>query len=169
MSTSAQLAGNHAGLLSGEERTQLESLRNCSTFSSSPPGRSNAPTASKPQLTHSKSKIQRNEPKFVTHSSQTYATPPSKPVEMNLVRANQAENTMFAFCGTKPIQPLGLLPPPLGKPVYKDDSETIEHIEHIRLIPTLTPNLLYWIFRRSLSRAKESHCRSLPLARAVRI
>ncbi len=85
---------------------------------------------------------------------------------MNLVPANQAENTRFAVCGTKPIKPLGLLPPPLGKPVYKDDSETIEHI---RLLPTLTPNLLYWIFRRSLSRAKESHCRSLPLARAVRI
>ena len=47
----------------------------------------------------------------------------------------------------------------------KDDSETIEHIR----LSTLTPNLLYWIFRRSLSRAKESHCRSLPLARAVRI
>ena len=36
MSTSAQLADNYAGLLNGEERTQLESLRNSCVYALNP-------------------------------------------------------------------------------------------------------------------------------------
>ena len=128
MSTSAQLAGNHAGLLNGEERTQLESLRNSYVYALNPTNIVEVAlfdllvlTAWKIERTNRLEAVAKPTPnrKFSgtnPNSSPTPAkltpTPPSKPVEMNLVPANQAENTRFAVCGTRPIQPLGSLRSP---------------------------------------------------------